>query len=143
MRTFGPGSFDEMRSDKPVDTDVFTLLRKMARMEREMDGLQCEFKAVSASYGDTVLNLVVAAGYVSNLIGNPGVSDYLERHHPAIQSHCHSDVVGGRRLRRTGRARSLGLRRHDQRRPRGCPARCNNVSEPALLVQHLDRVGAP
>jgi hypothetical protein len=36
---------------------------QMARMEREMDGLQREFKAVSASYGDTVLNLMVAAGY--------------------------------------------------------------------------------
>src|ERR1700760_3515169 len=57
---------------------------QMARMEREMDGLQREFKAVSASYGDTVLNLVVAAGYVSRLIGNPGVSGYLERHHPEI-----------------------------------------------------------
>jgi RepB plasmid partitioning protein len=125
----------EMLSDKSVDTDVFTLLRKMkplrqieavelmsamnnftaryahallaatrredlaqpdrpkirgltaeqmARMELEMDGLQREFKAVSASYGDTVLNLVVAAGYLSRLIGNPGVSGYLERHHPEI-----------------------------------------------------------
>jgi hypothetical protein len=41
-------------------------------------------KAVSASYGDTVLNLVVASGYVSSLIGNPRVSGYLERHHPEI-----------------------------------------------------------
>src|ERR1700760_4978832 len=57
---------------------------QMARMERETDGLQREFKAVSASYGDTVLNLVVAAGYLSRLIGNPGVSGYLERHHPEI-----------------------------------------------------------
>jgi hypothetical protein len=56
----------------------------MARMEREMDGLQREFKAVSASYGDTVLNLVVAAGYLSRLIGNPRVSGYLESHHPEI-----------------------------------------------------------
>lgn len=57
---------------------------QMARMEGEMDGLQREFKAVSASYGDTVLNLVVAAGYLSSLIGNPRVSGYLERHHPEI-----------------------------------------------------------
>jgi hypothetical protein len=57
---------------------------QMARMEREMDGLQREFKAVSASYGDMVLNLVVASGYVSSLIGNPRVSRYLERRHPEI-----------------------------------------------------------
>jgi hypothetical protein len=56
----------------------------MARMEREMDGLQREFKAVTASYGDTVLNLVVASGYLSSLMGNPRVSRYLERHHPEI-----------------------------------------------------------
>jgi hypothetical protein len=126
----------EMLKDKSVDTEVFSLLRKMkpmrqieavelmsamnnftaryahallaatrrehlaqpdrpknirgltaeqmVRMEREMDGLQREFKAVLASYGDTVLNLVVASGYVSSLIGNPRVSRYLERHHPEI-----------------------------------------------------------
>jgi hypothetical protein len=89
----------------------------MARMEREMDGLQSEFKAVSASYGDTVLNLVVAAGYVSRLIGNPRVSGYLESHHPEIltdriQSHCRRDIVGGKRLRGIGRAGFLELTQH-------------------------------
>ena len=49
-----------------------------------MDGLQREFKSVSASYGDTVLNLVVGSGYLSSLIGNPRLSGYLERHHPEI-----------------------------------------------------------
>ena len=57
---------------------------QMARMEREMDGLQREFKAVTASYGDTVLNLAVASGYLSSLMGNTRVSRYLERHHPEI-----------------------------------------------------------
>ena len=49
-----------------------------------MDGLQREFKSVSASYGDTVLNLVVGSGYLSSLIGNPRLSGYLERNHPEI-----------------------------------------------------------
>ena len=31
-----------------------------------------------------MLNLVVAAGYLSRLIGNPRLSRYLERHHPEI-----------------------------------------------------------
>jgi hypothetical protein len=66
---------------------------QMARMEREMDGLQREFKAVSASYGDTVLNLVVAAGYLSSLISNPRVSGYLERHHPEILSEFRAIVA--------------------------------------------------
>ena len=66
---------------------------QMARMEREMDGLQREFKAVAASYGDTVLNLVVASGYVSRLIGNSRVSGYLERHHPEILTEFRAIVV--------------------------------------------------
>src|SRR5207248_8878888 len=53
----------------------------MDRMEREMDGLQREFKSASASYADTVLNLVVGSGYLSSLIGNPRLSGYLERNH--------------------------------------------------------------
>jgi hypothetical protein len=56
----------------------------MDRMEREMDGLQREFRSDSASYGDTVLNLVVASGYLSSLIGNPRLSGYLERNHLEI-----------------------------------------------------------
>ena len=65
----------------------------MARMEHEMDGLQREFKAVSASYGETVLNLVVASGYLSSLIGNPRVSGYLERHYPEILAEFKSIVA--------------------------------------------------
>jgi hypothetical protein len=44
-------------------------------VESEMDGLQ---------YGDTVLNLAVASGYVSSLIGNPRVRLLLYHHHPEI-----------------------------------------------------------
>jgi RepB plasmid partitioning protein len=57
---------------------------QIARMEREMEGLEREFNAVAASYGDTVLNLVVASSYVSQLIGNPRVIRYLARHHQEI-----------------------------------------------------------
>lgn len=74
---------------------------QMARMEREMDGLQREFKAVSASYGDTVLNLVVAAGYLSSLIGNPRVSGYLERRHPEILTEFKA-IIGAISLEETG-----------------------------------------
>src|SRR5205807_173377 len=98
---------------------------QMARMEREMDGLQREFKAVSASYGDTVLNLVVAAGYVSRLIGNPGVSGYLERHHPEILTEFRA-IVATTSLEEGNSGVSeepaLGLRRHDQQRRRGSPS---------------------
>ena len=99
---------------------------QMARMEREMDGLQREFKAVSASYGDTVLNLVVAAGYLSQPDRQPPAQRLSRTAPPGdphrIQSHCRSDVVGGKRLRGIGRARLLGVRQHDQRRRQGAPS---------------------
>ncbi len=66
---------------------------QMARMEREMEGLQREFKAVETSYGDSVLNLVVASGYLAKLIGNPRMSRYLERHHPEILAEFKAIVV--------------------------------------------------
>ena len=73
----------------------------MDRMEREMDGLQREFKSVSASYGDTVLNLVVASGYLSSLVGNARVSGYLERHYPEILSEF-SAIVSATSLEESG-----------------------------------------
>jgi len=66
-----------------------------------MDGLQREFKAVSAPYGDTVLNLVVAAGYVSSLIGNARVNCYLERRHPEILTEFRA-IVAATSLEETG-----------------------------------------
>jgi hypothetical protein len=73
----------------------------MARMEREMDGLQRQLKAVSAPYGDTVLNLVVASGYLSSLIGNPRVSRYLECHHSEILTEFRA-VVAATSLEESG-----------------------------------------
>jgi len=35
---------------------------QMARMEREMEALQRDFKGIESSYGETVLNLMVASG---------------------------------------------------------------------------------
>lgn len=57
---------------------------QIARMEREMSSLQSDFKAVEASYGDGVLNLVVASGYVSKLIKNVEIQRYLSVHHSEL-----------------------------------------------------------
>ena len=91
---------DLTQPDRPKKIRGLTA-EQMARMEREMDGLERELKAVSASYGDTVLNLVVAAGYVSSLIGNPRLSGYLERHHPEILSEFKA-IVAATALEETG-----------------------------------------
>jgi RepB plasmid partitioning protein/Beta-lactamase len=57
---------------------------QMARLEREMANLQRDLKIVEDSYGDDVLNLVVARGYLAKLLKNPNVARYLQRHQADI-----------------------------------------------------------
>ena len=55
---------------------------QMSRMEREMETVTGDFKAIEASYGEDVLHLVVASGYLNRLISNSAIENYLERRHP-------------------------------------------------------------
>jgi hypothetical protein len=50
---------------------------QMARMERETETLQVDFKAVESRHGDDVLNLMIACGYVSKLLRNSAIERYL------------------------------------------------------------------
>lgn len=54
---------------------------QMARMEHEMAGLQGNFKTVVATFGNDMLELVVASGYVSKLLRNPAIERYLAERH--------------------------------------------------------------
>jgi ParB-like chromosome segregation protein Spo0J len=56
-------------------------LEQMARMEHEMTTLQGDFKLAESSYGDHMLELVVASGYLSKLLRNTQVERYLAEHH--------------------------------------------------------------
>jgi hypothetical protein len=56
----------------------------IARMEREMESLQRDYKLVEESYGTTMLNLVVAKGYVGKLLANAEVDRYLSQNHPEL-----------------------------------------------------------
>jgi hypothetical protein len=57
---------------------------QMARLEREMNTLNQDFRALEASYGDDVLQLVISAGYVGRLIANASVEQYLAKRHPEL-----------------------------------------------------------
>ena len=46
-------------------------------MEKEMDSLQRDLKLIEASYGNEVLNLVLARVYLAKLLGNARVVRYL------------------------------------------------------------------
>ena len=51
---------------------------QMLKMEREMGNLQEQYKLVEESYGQDVLNLVLAKGYLAKLIENDEVSRYIQ-----------------------------------------------------------------
>lgn len=57
---------------------------QMARMEKEMGNLQGQYKSAEASYGQDVLNLVLAKGYLAKLLGNDEVFRFLEQRQPEV-----------------------------------------------------------
>jgi RepB plasmid partitioning protein/ParB-like nuclease family protein len=94
------GQQDLLHPERPKKVGGMTP-EQMARMEREMATLQRDFKAVEASYGDDVLHLVIASGYLSKLIGNTQTSRYLGQHHPEILDEFKA-IVGATSLDQTG-----------------------------------------
>ncbi|MBF0341460.1 MAG: ParB N-terminal domain-containing protein [Magnetococcales bacterium] len=57
---------------------------QIAGMETELAHLETEYKVAEQSLGDDVLTLVVYRGYISRLVGNHEVLDYLNQRHPEI-----------------------------------------------------------
>lgn len=54
---------------------------QMARMEKEMESLTRDFKALEETFGEDVLHLVLASRYLSRLLANSEIGAYLTRHH--------------------------------------------------------------
>ncbi len=57
---------------------------QMARMERELESLNTDFRAREATFGDDVLQLVLSSRYLDRLIANENIKQYLGSHHPEI-----------------------------------------------------------
>jgi len=57
---------------------------QMAKMEREMSNLQERYKMVEQTYGEDVLNLVLAKGYLTKLLENKPVARYLRQRHSEV-----------------------------------------------------------
>jgi hypothetical protein len=57
---------------------------QIEKMEREMGNLQGQYKLVEQTYGQDVLNLVLARGYLARLLENLSVSRYLSDHQPEL-----------------------------------------------------------
>ncbi|WP_345541755.1 plasmid partitioning protein RepB C-terminal domain-containing protein [Variovorax defluvii] len=67
---------------RPVDKAVSQ--EQVERMEHEMANLQDQYKLAEQTYGEDILNLVVARGYIGKLIDNPQVMRYLQKHHEEV-----------------------------------------------------------
>lgn len=57
---------------------------QMAKMEREMSNLQGQYKAVEQTYGQDVLNLVLAKSYLAKLLENKHIARYLRQRQPEV-----------------------------------------------------------
>ena len=58
----------------------------IAKMEYEMEASEHDFKAVEESYGQNVLHLTLARGYVKKLLENARVVRFLSSQHAKIFS---------------------------------------------------------
>ena len=59
---------------------------QIARMEKELVGLQSQIKSVEETYGIDNLHLTLAKGYVGKLLGNARVVRWLAQNHPEYLS---------------------------------------------------------
>jgi hypothetical protein len=74
---------DLTNPDKPKKVGGLTP-EQMARLERETATVNQDFKTLEETYGDDVLNLVVASAYVSRLVSNDEIERYLQSRHPEL-----------------------------------------------------------
>jgi hypothetical protein len=90
-----------MQPEKLVLPEKQTVLKgvspeDIARMEREMERLQQQYRNVEENLGDTMFTLVVAKGYLTKLLKNDTIADYLNRHHGSMLGEIRTvmDAVG-------------------------------------------------
>ncbi|BDU57934.1 chromosome partitioning protein ParB [Limnohabitans sp. MORI2] len=70
---------------------------QMNKMEREMGNLQEQYKLVEDSYGQDVLNLVLAKGFLIKMLDNPTISRYIKQFQPDVYTEF-SNIVNNTSL---------------------------------------------
>jgi len=73
----------------------------LSRMEQEMSLVQNRFKLIEQSYGNDVLNMVLARGYLVKLLSNRTVASYLQRRQPELLQEFR-DIVSATSLEDAG-----------------------------------------
>ena len=76
----------EQRTDfKPAEKDNKKApIEQIVMLEKEMSQVQTQYKDAEQNYGSDLLNLVVAKGYLTKLVGNEAVKSFIFRHEPEI-----------------------------------------------------------
>lgn len=77
------------RQKKTPETTAVTR-EQVARLERELAGLQVQIKAVEETYGLDNLHLTVAKAYIVKLLGNAQVVRWMAQHRPEYLSEFQS-----------------------------------------------------
>jgi hypothetical protein len=85
-KSYAKALFAATQSDMLLDPDKHKVVQgltaeQITKMEQEMEALQRDLKVIEESHGDSVLNLVLARGYLENLFDNARVTRYLTQHH--------------------------------------------------------------
>ena len=80
-----------LRKDQLVNPDQSKkkqglLPEQIAKMEEEMQSLERDLKAVEETYGENMLNLTLARGYIRKLLENAKVARFLSGYFPEILS---------------------------------------------------------
>ena len=77
---------DELKKSTGLSTE------QMARLEREMAALNDDYKELELSYGDDMLVLVVASGFLERLLSKPEIERFLSMRHPEFSENFRSIV---------------------------------------------------
>lgn len=72
-----------LRPDEPKKKEGMSP-EDIARMEQEMENLERDLKAVESTYGENVLNLTCARGYIKKLLDNAKVVRFLNANYSDI-----------------------------------------------------------
>lgn len=65
---------------------------QMLRMEKEMASVQSQYKTIEQSYGQDMLNLVLARGYLVKLLENKSISKQLKQRQPEFMEQFQSII---------------------------------------------------
>jgi len=77
-------SKDQMTNPEEPKEKEGLLPEQIAKMEEEMQLLERDLKAVEDSYGENMLNLTLARGYIKKLLENAKVARFLSGNFPEI-----------------------------------------------------------